>query len=107
MFKIGQSVICIDDTPYHNRVPEGFQTPIKGHIYTIRDIYEHPSGIIAIVVEEIINPFSENLGREVGFNINRFKPIDDLKESEKWAEDTLMRIAEEIEDEFLVRRDNV
>lgn len=102
MFKIGQSVICIDDTP-RRPVPEDFHTPIKGHIYTVRDIYEHPVGVTVITVEEIINKFSDNLDREVGFAMDRFRPIDTLNESEEWADETLMRIAEEIEDEFLVR----
>lgn len=102
MFKIGQSVICIDDTP-RRPLPEDFQTPIKGHIYTVKEIYEHPNGVMVITVEEIINRFSESLGREIGFAMDRFRPIDTLSESEEWAEETLMRIAEEIEDEFLVR----
>ena len=87
-------------------LPADFQTPIKGHIYIVRDIYEHPNGEIAITVEEIINRFSDNLDRELGFLIDRFRPIDTIRESEEWAEETLMRIAEEIEDEFLVRLPN-
>lgn len=102
MFKIGQSVICIDDTP-RRPLPSDFQTPIKGHIYTVRDIYEHPNGEIAITVEEIINRFSDNLDRELGFLIDRFRPIDTLWQSEEWAEETLERIMEEMENEFLVR----
>ena len=105
MFKIGQSVICIDDTP-RRPMPEDFHKPIKGHVYTVREIYEHPSGITVITVEEIINKHSKSLDRELGFAIDRFRPIDTLRESEEWAEETLLRIAEEIEDEFLVRLPN-
>lgn len=102
MFKIGQSVICIDATP-RRPMPEDFHPPIKGHVYTIRDIYEHPSGAVVILVDEIINRFSESLGRELGFDSERFRPIDTLWESDAWAEETLERIIEEMEDEFLVR----
>ena len=102
MFRIGQSVICIDDTP-RRPLPKSFQVPIKGHIYTVREVYQHPNGEMAITVEEIINRFSDNLDRELGFLMERFRPIDTIKDSEEWAEETLMRIAEEIEDEFLVR----
>lgn len=102
MFKVGQSVICIDDKP-RRPLPEDFQPPIKGHIYTVREIYEHPLGVMVITVEEILNRFSDNLGRELGFAMDRFRPIDTIKESEEWAEEVLLRITEEIENEFLVR----
>ena len=102
MFEPGQMVVCIDDTP-RRPLPESFVTPKKGHIYTIREIYDHPSGVTALTVEEITNSFSDSLGRELGFAIDRFAPLDSYIESKEWAEDTLMRISEEMGDEFLVR----
>lgn len=102
MFEPGQMVVCIDDTPRHP-LPESFVIPKKGHIYTIREIYTHPSGVIAITVEEIINNFSDSLGRELGFAIDRFAPLDSYIESKKWANETLTSIVEEMEDEFVVR----
>lgn len=102
MFEPGQMVVCIDDTP-RRPLPESFITPKKGHIYTIREIYEHPSGVTAVTLEEITNNFSDNLGRELGFAIDRFVPLDSYIESKEWADETLTRIVEEIEDEFLVR----
>ena len=102
MFEPGQMVVCIDDAP-RRPLPESFVTPKKGHIYTVREIYEHPSGVTALTVEEISNSFSDSLGRELGFAIDRFAPLDSYIESKKWANETLTEILEEIEDEFLVR----
>ena len=97
MFKVGQKVVCIDDTPRSGQVLIGF-IPKKGVTYTIRDIYESKKqpGQIALILEEIINKIHPSLGHERGFYAWRFKPVDD------WAEEILSKIAEEVEEETLV-----
>ena len=89
MIEIGQKVVCIDDSFRHINLPENFIPPKKDEMYTVREIYEHPNGVIAITVEEIINDIGPKLGREIGFNIDRFRPLD-------WVEDILEKIKSEI-----------
>ena len=98
MFKIGQKVVCIDDTPRVGQVVTGF-IPKKGVTYTIRDIYESKlqPGQVALILEEIRNEIHPPLGHERGFYSWRFRPVD-----EDWAEGILNKIAEEIEEEELV-----
>ena len=55
--------------------------------------------MIAIVLDEVKTPFSDRLGRELGYLIDRFRPLD----SYQWADELLNKIAEEIEDELLVK----
>lgn len=98
MFEVGQKVVCVNDTP-QREMPVEFIKPKKGLTYTVREIYEHPNGTIAITVDEIINQFSTKLGRELGFNIDRFRPL----EWDSWAESVLNEISEEVEDEFFAR----
>lgn len=53
--------------------------PIKGNIYTIRDVYTEDNGSF-IRLEEIINPQYEYLYGfdECGFDIQAFRPITDI-----------------------------
>ena len=98
MWKVGQKVVCIDDTPRAGQIITGF-IPKKGITYTIRYIYESKKqpGQIALVLEEIRNEIHPPLGHERGFYAWRFRPVDDT-----WAEEILNKIAEEIEEEALV-----
>ena len=96
---VGQKVVCVNNTPKDNR-PETVLALSKlkvGGEYTVREILSDDGSVIAL--EEIISPYSERLGREMGYKSDRFRPM----ESYYWAEDMLRRISEEIEDEFLVR----
>ena len=98
MWKVGQKIVCIDDTPRSGQVVIGF-IPKKGVTYTIRDIYESKKqpGQIGLILEEIRNEINHTLGHERGFYAWRFKPVDDT-----WAEEILSKIAEEVEEEALV-----
>jgi hypothetical protein len=96
---VGQKVVCVNNTPKDDR-PETIIALSKlkvGETYTVREILS--DDYTAIALEEIISPYSERLGREMGYKSDRFRPLD----SYQWAEDTLNRIAEEIEDEFLIK----
>lgn len=96
---VGQKIVCINNTPKDNR-PETIEALGKlkvGETYTIREILSNDGSAIAL--DEIISPFSERLGREMGYKSDRFVPLD----SHQWADEMMNKISEEIEDEFLVR----
>jgi hypothetical protein len=96
---IGQKIVCINNTPKDNR-PETIEALGKlkvGETYTIREILSNDGSAIAL--DEIISPYSERLGREMGYKSDRFVPLD----SHQWADEMMNKISEEIEDEFLVR----
>jgi hypothetical protein len=96
---VGQKVVCINNTPKDNR-PETIEALGKlkvGETYTIREILSNDGSAIAL--DEIISPYSERLGREMGYKSDRFVPLD----SHQWADEVMNKISEEIEDEFLVR----
>lgn len=93
MFKKGQKVVCINDTPKPGR-PQAINHPKKNNIYTIRDIYvpvTDPSRL-ALLLEEITSSISNKFRKEVGFDANRFKPIDMIDDSVEWAESILSEI---------------
>lgn len=103
MFKIGQKVVCIDNTPRDDRdLTILALSKLKvGETYTVREIFDPQCSAIAL--EEIISPYSERLNREMGYKSDRFLPLD----SHQFAEDTLNRISEEIEEEMMVRLPNL
>ena len=95
---VGQKVVCINNTPKDNR-PETIEALSKlkvGETYTIREILSNDGSVIAL--DEIISPYSERLGREMGYKSDRFVPLD----SYQWADEIMNKISEEIEVEFLV-----
>jgi hypothetical protein len=96
---VGQKIVCINNTPKDNR-PETIEALGKlkvGETYTVREILSNDGSAIAL--DEIISPYSERLGREMGYKADRFVPLD----SHQWADEVMNKISEEIEDEFLVR----
>jgi hypothetical protein len=98
MFKIGQRVICIDDSPCVT-----LPALKLNKIYTIRALSHCNTGVqleeqggptracFCHVCHKLI--FTEN-----SYNLARFAPID-----ETFAEEVLAKVAEEIEEEQLVR----
>ena len=84
MFKIGQKVVCIESSTISTI------NVVKGKTYTVIGYSEwHPQGVM--LKEAISNP------AEVGFWEHRFRPIDD-----KWVEELLCKILEEVEQDELV-----
>ena len=99
MIEVGKKVVCIDNTPKDNR-PEtllALSLITVDEIYVVREILTEDGSAIAL--EGIISPYSERLGREMGYKSDRFRPLD----SYQWADEILNQISEDIEDEFLVR----
>lgn len=93
MFKIGQKVVCINDTPKVGKISKN--KPLKkNNTYTIRGMYEsitHP-GMFGLLLEELANPISNQWRKEIGYNADRFKPVDMIDDSVEWAENILSEI---------------
>ena len=87
MFTKGQRVVCINDTFKPAIAALYTQLPVKGHNYRVRDVYlgqESPKAKDAtcgITLYELRNPPDKRL-REIGFNSERFAPLEELPEVE-------------------------
>jgi hypothetical protein len=73
-FKIGQKVVCIADFTrgmYNNIVP------IKGEIYTVREIVtrNHKTGLLLAEVVNSHHRYNDGVC-EKAFSVNCFRPID-------------------------------
>ena len=83
MFTKGQRVVCINDTFSPEIAKMYAQLPVKGNNYRVRDVYlgqESPKAKDAtcgITVYELRNPPDKQL-REIGFNSERFAPLQEL-----------------------------
>ena len=102
MFKPGQKIVCINNTPRDSRpvTMEVLSRIAVGETYTVRSVFESINpGQYSITLEEVSTPYSAKLGHEMGYKADRFRPLD----SYQFAEETLNRIAEEIEEEMFVR----
>ena len=95
MFKVGERVLCVNNTPDPNHPLDINIWPKKGKIYTIRGIYVSNRGIPAVYLEEINNGINTLLGMEIGFKADRFRKLD-------FADDVLKVITEEIKKEEVV-----
>ncbi len=91
MFIKGQKVVCINDNFPVLAVGLYRQFPKKGVTYTVRDVYYGrgnytkadsgtKDGESGITLVEIVNPpdpaMREEIRTELGFNANRFRPLD-------------------------------
>jgi hypothetical protein len=83
-FHVGQKVVCIKDTDWYPRMKQPWQNetlPVKGEVYTIRDIVPNwDRGKTGLRLVEIVNEpaiYEGHLGRrwECCFNISRFRPL--------------------------------
>ena len=94
--KTGQKVICVNNTPNRSTCCK-VTVPVKGKIYTIRDVYTYTlsdsKNIVAFTFVEIVNEFLDEVGREVGYHSNRFKAVDSL-----WVNEILEKAKECVEE---------
>jgi len=87
--KIGDHVELIDDNwrgyfivDRAKWMPNNMKYPVKGVVYTIRDIGTHLSntghahGIVAVLLEEIHNECHPKTNHEVCFQARRFRKLD-------------------------------
>ena len=80
MFRVGQRVVCVDDTFSEGILKWLIQIPKKGEVYTIREIQQgiderlFPS--ISLLLKGINNGASDAPPyRERGFHSRRFRPL--------------------------------
>ncbi len=84
MFIQGQRVACIDDD-FPKWVLECYTAlPVKGGIYTVRDIcpgigHDNQTPEIAITVHELVNPTQGKSNIERAFNAERFAPLEEIE----------------------------
>ncbi len=80
MYYIGQKVVCINDTFHYSIADWGDQIPVKGSVYTIRNITKgrhFTTGKLgfAFHLVELVNLKTDS-GREVCFSAWRFAPLE-------------------------------
>ena len=94
MFKIGQKIICVKPTTgYDAGGWKSISPQIKvGEIFTY-DGYNNVTDGIYLKEITALNRY----GKRASYTAEKFRPLD-----ETFAEETLIRIAEEIEEENLV-----
>lgn len=97
MFKVGQKVVCIEGFERCIEKAKIFNTilPIKGNIYTVRNVINYPYGVF-LTFKEIFNPVLIN-GLEADFDAACFRAM-----SESFADEVIERIKEQIKEEELV-----
>ena len=87
MFTKGQRVICVNDTFPPAIAKMYAQLPVKGNTYRVRDVYlgqeslKSPDATCGVLLYELRNPPDKQL-REIGFNSERFAPLDELPDVE-------------------------
>lgn len=101
--QVGQQVVCIDDSFPGPLAKYYANLPVKGRTYTIRAVFlgrrvMHTTpgaadGEIGLLLKELLNgPDPRNVhGQELGFNSERFRPLEELDTStENENEDELV-----------------
>lgn len=81
MFKVGQRVVCVDDTPPSSQDGSDYCLcrPREGEVYTIRGTHTEPhiEGY-GVYLDELLNPsviWSDGTEVEWPFSSTRFRPI--------------------------------
>ncbi len=102
MFTKGQKVVCINDEFPALALEMYSQLPKKGSVYTVRSVYigrgnltkaesGQKDGEIGLLLEELVNPrdpaLKTGLSGELGFNSERFAPLEFNHDSEAIAEE--------------------
>jgi hypothetical protein len=92
----GQKVVCINDTFPPVILALYKQLPIKGDVYTIREVFlgrekivrGGDSATVGLLLEELKNPPDPfHAGKqELGFSSERFAPLEELPAEEEEAE---------------------
>ena len=101
MFLNGQQVVCVDDSGLQNWIDVGLYSaiPKQGQTYTVRGtsigMTVHRQEELVVYLVGIYNPCSNTPPYpERGFNVNRFRPLEELTEEENLA---LTKPVEEVE----------
>jgi hypothetical protein len=92
----GQKVVCINDTFPQIILALYKQLPVKGKVYTVREVFLGREKIVrggdtatvGLLLEELKNPpdpFHQGQ-QELGFSSERFAPLEELPDEEAEAE---------------------
>jgi len=77
-FRVGQKVVCVDDSDWVASLLNMPNRPVRGRVYTVRGLYEN-----AIYLEEISNPpqarWKNGDVAEACFFARRFRPVVERK----------------------------
>jgi len=95
----GQKVVCINDTFPPVILALYKQLPVKGDVYTIREVFlgrekivrGGDSATVGLLLEELKNPpdpFHQGK-QELGFSSERFAPLEELPEEEEQEEESI------------------
>lgn len=95
----GQKVVCINDTFTPVILALYKQLPVKGDVYTIREVFlgrekivrGGDSATVGLLLEELKNPpdpFHQGK-QELGFSSERFAPLEELPAEEAVAEEVV------------------
>jgi hypothetical protein len=95
----GQKVVCINDTFPPVIVAIYKQLPVKGDVYTIREVFLGREKIVkggdtatvGLLLEELKNPPDPfHAGKEeLGFSSERFAPLNELPDEEAEVEEAI------------------
>lgn len=78
-FRVGQKVVCVSDD-WNADFYEGEHRPIKGNVYTIREISNGRKIPVVLRFEELVNPKLYCGGTsECRYNANKFRPVAERK----------------------------
>lgn len=84
--KVDVQCVCIDDQERHERYSpnynyvSGLDGLTKNKIYTIKEMYiDSEDKVLCATLKEIHRGFDEVILREAGFNINRFRPLSEIR----------------------------
>jgi hypothetical protein len=93
----GQKVVCINDTFPQIILALYKQLPVKGKVYTVREVFLGREKIVrggdtatvGLLLEELKNPpdpFHQGQ-QELGFSSERFAPLEEIPDEEAQAEE--------------------
>lgn len=95
----GQKVVCVNDTFTPVILALYKQLPVKGNVYTIREVFlgrekivrGGDSATVGLLLEELKNPpdpFHQGK-QELGFSSERFAPLEELPNEEVEQEEVV------------------
>ena len=100
--RVGQEVVCVDDSFPGPLAKYYTNLPVKGKTYTIRAVYigrrvmhtkpGAADGEIGVLLQELINgkdPRNKH-GQELGFNAERFRPLETMDTSTENEDELVM-----------------
>lgn len=99
-FQVGQQVVCVDDSGLVRNAGH-FTYPIRGRIYTIRELLAHVDGRPCVRLVEIMNPVGAHedvdIYCEPYFDCLRFRPLVTRSTDISFAHEILRRASAEAE----------